>query len=277
MPRVNYNLTVLAPLARRVFLGFPLLVVCPTESGAREFWEAKVPGAWTPQEIRTLITQSPWAITGRMQSAPEPTSEMGTFRPGPLTPEVLAARQRGISADPGGRIEGMDTPAQHTQNAPGVAFYGETTIRWESAAPAAAVATTPLPAEFAGYYVISVTGLPSVQLESAMPQGMKPFLGTSLAVKDRPAAPAEYVFLTKDKKTVGFAFPSDRLPLRKEDGVATFTMVLQGLGLRANFNLKTMLYRGKLQLQAGWPGGVVDVAPPHDREHFYRWRGQRLE
>jgi hypothetical protein len=77
---------------------------------------------------------------------------------------------------------------------------------------------------------------------------MKPFLGTILSVKGRAAAPAEYVFLTKDKKTVGFAFPSDHLLLRKEDGVTTFTMVFEGLALRANFTLKAMQYRGKLQL-----------------------------
>jgi hypothetical protein len=185
-----------------------------------------------------------------MQAPSEPMSQMSTFRSGAATRESISAGQRGISNNPGAGVSGIETPRPQTQNAPGVAFYGETTIRWESAAPVAAVTTTPLPAEFAGYYVISVTGLPSAQLEAAMPEGMKPFLGTGLAVKDRAAVQAEYVFLTKDKKTVGFSMPSDRLPLRKEDGAATFQLAFRGLVLRANFNLKAMEYRGRLQLQA---------------------------
>jgi hypothetical protein len=185
-----------------------------------------------------------------MEAPSEPMSQMGTFRMGAATRESMSARQRGISNNPGAGISGMNTPGPQTQNAPGVAFYGETTIRWESAAPVAAVTATPLPAEFARYYVISVTGLPSAQMEAAMPEGMKPFLGTSLAVKDRAAVPAEYVFLTRDRKTVGFAMPSGRLPLRTEDGTATFRLAFRGLTLRANFNLKAMEYRGKLQLQA---------------------------
>jgi hypothetical protein len=54
-------------MGRRIFLALPWLAIWPAASPAREFWEAKEPGAWTPGEIHKLITQSPWAITSRLQ------------------------------------------------------------------------------------------------------------------------------------------------------------------------------------------------------------------
>jgi hypothetical protein len=115
-----------------MFVGLTCLLVWPAAAPAREFWEAKDPGSWTPAEIRKLTTQSPWAITGRMQPPSDPMSQMGTFLPGTGTRDSISAGQRGIGNNPGASVAGAVMPNLRTQNAPGVAFYGETTIRWRA-------------------------------------------------------------------------------------------------------------------------------------------------
>lgn len=211
---------------------------------AGEFWETREAREWTPAEVQWLNTRSPWARRIRAEAPPEPAKPTAEFSGAP-TPDSLSAAGKGINSTPASIVR---IPNRRTPNAGGIAFYGEVTVRWESAAPVAAVTKVPLPPEFAGHYVLSVTGLPTQLLSTIVPQGMRPFLGTNLSVKGRPPVAAEYVFLTEDRKTLGFAIPSDQLALTMENRTAMFTVICEGLMLRSTFDLRAMKYRGRLDL-----------------------------
>lgn len=208
------------------------------------FWETREPGAWTAAEVRRISGSSPWAKVARTEFVPGPGARMGEMI-GTSTRDSLSATQKGINNPSAAGVRDIWVRAP---KAGGVVFSGEAVIRWESAAPIAAVAKAPLPAEFAGHYVITVSGLPQEMLERVVERGIGPFQGTNLRVKGRPEIPMEYLFLSKDKQTLGFAIEAAKLPLSSADGTATFTMTCENLRLRAAFDLQTMTYRGKLAL-----------------------------
>jgi hypothetical protein len=139
-------------------------------------------------------------------------------------------------------------PVPTPQRTGGWAFYGDVTIRWESAAPLRAAEGRALSPEFAQHYVITITGLPLDTLETVLPQGVVPFLGTQLKFSGQRPIPMEYVFLSRDKKTLGLAFPRKSSSLPANTTKAEFRMLCRGLTLKSTFDLKTMIWRGKLAL-----------------------------
>jgi hypothetical protein len=121
-----------------------------------------------------------------------------------------------------------------------LAFYGQVTVRWESAKPMLQITGIPLPEEFRNHYVISVTGLPAPLL------GEMPVAALSSSNKHRHIS-AQLVRLL-DKQTLFFAFSSRGLPLKTEKIAIVFTMHLSGITVRAQFNPEEMTYRGQLAL-----------------------------
>ncbi len=70
---------------------------------ASPFWEAKPPAAWTPDEVRTLLTQSPWAQTldaGKNNPAPPLQVYIATAEPVQLAEDRARAAAKLRSEDP---------------------------------------------------------------------------------------------------------------------------------------------------------------------------------
>ena len=103
----------------------------------QEFWNKKDPDQWSPDEIKKLVTRSPWA---KEVSAEKVTKQSKTFK----EPKVGKPRTR-LPAP-------VQIPGEPTERT--VTSY-RGTVAWESAAPIRAAIKSPLPDEFADMYVLS--------------------------------------------------------------------------------------------------------------------------
>ncbi|MCU1330755.1 MAG: hypothetical protein JWN34_6125 [Bryobacterales bacterium] len=230
-------------ISRRLLLGTAPLTFCRTAFclPATEFWNVLEPVEWSPAEVQIIATNSPWARKVRAEAPPDPVQPMSDFNRG-YTREAQAAESRGIRNGP---AESISAAPQRTPKGGGLAFYGETIIRWESAPPIASVMKLPLPPD---RYTISVTGLPAQLLASVVPSGLAAFAGTSLKFRNQPDLPLETCSLSGDKKMLLFSFPKTLQPAPSADGNAAFTMNCRGLILKTTFDLRTMTYKGMLAI-----------------------------
>jgi len=223
------------------------LVFCATalSFAKQEFWDLREPSDWTAAEVQIIATNSPWAKKTKAEVPPDSVKPMSDFDHG-YSREAQAARSRGISNS--GTATGMSIPTPQAPKVGGVAFYGETLIRWESAPPIAAVMKIALPQD---KYSISVTGLPASLVQSLLSAGFTAFAGTNLKFKGQPPLALDSFFLSQDKRMLVFAFSPANQPAPQPpaaDGNAIFTMNCRGLLMKTTFDLKTMTWRGKLAL-----------------------------
>ena len=205
--------------------------------GARDFWNKKEPTAWTTDELLLLTTKSPWAkdtrldVKGKGQAAGEHDG------PDPVR-DPTTGNIRGGEGSGGGRTAGK---------APNV------TVTWESALPLFDALKYQIPADFANHYVIGVKDLPILvdagpQRESS--EQLVDWLknSTTLRVKSRDVVEAGVVTTTRGGSMVLFGFLKELLPLSVNDREVLFTLDTNQWAVRAKFEPKEMIYRGKLAL-----------------------------
>ena len=103
-----------------------------------EFWNAKDSSAWTDDEIVILTSKSPWVreAVPSIKNADDPTG--GSV----------------LGESSGGKMGRRRAPLT-------------VIVRWESAQPILDALRAPLPADFAGHYVLSVTNLPLAPVRRA--------------------------------------------------------------------------------------------------------------
>jgi hypothetical protein len=230
---------------RRYFMRVPALVYPVVSAlGQADFWNSKGPADYTEEEKRQIITNSPWAKTVRAKgliarSKVSPMASAGVGSPCPIpgasgTSPVIIAQSTACN-------DGTKENAGAADSKHSLAFYGQVTVRWESAAPLLQITGIPLPDEFRDDYVISVTGLPTPLL-TEMPVATL----SSSSNKHRHIS-AQFVRLL-DKQALFFAFPHHGLPLKTGNITIGFTMHLSGITVTAQFNPEDMMYRGRLAL-----------------------------
>jgi hypothetical protein len=211
--------TLLASSAPYVLYGF-----------SQDFWNKKDPGEWTHDEIEKLTTDSPWAK--------------------PVKAEIpLLSNQR---SQPRGRYSsGQANRPTDEQLSP--KFQG--VIRWASAQPIIDALHSKIPAAFADYYVISVSGLPIFSGEGSEAESAKA-ADTYEALKEITTLQAhgkEVVhpgLIAPDKSggsTLLFGFFKRFVELDNEK-VVTFSTRVGPMDAKAKFNLKEMMYRGQLAI-----------------------------
>ena len=136
------------------------------------------------------------------------------------------------------------TPPPEDANArESLAFYGQVTIRWESATPILQITPSVLPVEFLDRHVISVTGLPSGVLSIGWH-----LASAALVARGHSPERAEFVGLAGDKLALLFAFQKLHPPIRASDRTLSLVMNLSGIKVKATFQPKGMIYRGQLEL-----------------------------
>jgi len=210
------------------------------------FWETKPPTEWTDDEIRLLLSRSPWAREAQVSFNNGP-GILGDpiSRPGVPT--------RGIIGSPGS----SPNDAKETNQLQGV-------VRWESALPIQqalrAHARDGRPPsefrkedEFRKFYVINVLGdLPSMSssgtdLDRAQQETRLDMMRayTKLERKDDP------IFLERIASGAGngtWFYFSRQESIRPSDKQITFSTKLGPLEVKARFTLKDMMYHGNLEL-----------------------------
>jgi hypothetical protein len=127
----------------------------------------------------------------------------------------------------------------------------EVTVRWESAKPVLEALKTSLPSEFADHYVIGVNGISNAvssagkDKEDDMLDRLK---GSAfLQAKGKEAIQPGVVQRSKDGSDVLFGFKKEFLPLSASDKDVQFTLNTGQISLKAKFDPKEMVYRGKFE------------------------------
>lgn len=257
-------------ISRRTLLGgasLSLLAKSP-------FWLEKPADQWTQDEIRELMTKSPWAHSVTAQFSGELRTGMpGSGGMGRRGGGGMGGMGGGM---PGGGMEGGGMSGGGGMGggmgAPGGGMPGggmpeiKALVRWESAEPLRRARRAEWPAQFEKMYVISVSGLPGgpgggpwrredgsaernpQQLRERMMAQLRE--ATELRRKGREPISPETMDIrqTNAGRLLLFAFPHGPEPISLEEKEVEFRTRLGPLDVRSKFKLKEMLFEGRLAL-----------------------------
>jgi len=206
---------------RRCFL-IGALGAVPSLLTAKDFWETKDPSTWTDEEILSLTSKSPWA-------------------------RLAVAEYKGADDPVGGVIPGGKS-GRPQSTGPNIS------VRWESAQPILDALKTRIAPEFAGHYVLGVTNLPIAGVrpsgragEAAAPDDVLERVqnGATLEVKGKGTVESGVARRTRGGEIL-LGFAKDVLPLAATDREIFFGLTMERFSLKAKFDGKDMVYRGKL-------------------------------
>jgi hypothetical protein len=199
-----------------------LLAYAPEMFAASDFWNTKDPSTWTEDEIRLLTMKSPWAKA---------------------TAPIVKGTNDLSRDEPAGRGGGGNFRRRPSINL---------IVRWESAQPILDALHAPIPAEFEGHYVVSVTNLPGPVPrpgrggEAAPDEALERLqVGATLAAKGKDPAEAGIARRTRIGSVL-FGFSKDALRLTSSDREILFTLDTGPMTITAKFDGKDMTYHGKL-------------------------------
>jgi hypothetical protein len=234
--------------AVRISLALPsIAALSASAASAKAFWNDKPPSDWTQSEIEELLNRSPWA------------KEVNVSDNGPGIDFSNGNRSNGGgSQGMGGGLPGL--PAGPPMGKPFArkASVGHftATVRWDSASPVREAMHVKPSKNSDLYYIIAVTGdLPDVgrvagaedetmderRLESLRLYTKLERKGTPISLSRVTPTPSGY------PGSGGTLFYFERGDVSEEKQLAFVTRV-GTYEVKARFNLKEMLYHGKLDL-----------------------------
>jgi hypothetical protein len=214
-----------------------LNILFESKAIAAEFWDKKEPSDWTSEEVVLLTTKSPWAKDTRVDRRSKGRGAAGE-KP-EIDPTVDPANQ-------GGR--GFRNTTMNTQGK-----SSSVTVTWESAQPIFDALKYPMPAEFGDHYVIGVKDLPIIVEGGPRRLTQQQLLdwlknSATLQAKSRDPVQAGVVVPARGGSMLLFGFLKELLPLTRRDREVLFTLDTDQLVIKAGFDPKDMIYRGKLAL-----------------------------
>jgi hypothetical protein len=226
---------------------------------AVEFWNRKQPSAWSSEEIARLTTRSPWAKEVNadfMHDSAYTTGAAGG-------PQIGTG---GVISAPRDQSGGFEMGGDGREARRG-ARREPVTVRWESAQPMLDALGTLLKSELKDRYVLSVSNLPIGVMESrrhkenaggleedsspaARQRRMVEQLKGAATLEARGKEPEQAGVVTSAPVpgTYLFGFSKELLPLSADDKDILFTLQTGSITVRAKFEPKEMIYRGKLAL-----------------------------
>ena len=205
---------------------------------SKEFWNEKKPEDWTEDEVKELLTKSPWAKEEKVSYSIGQGSNAG--RSGRMTGGSTGGRSR------------TSRTASSTATDTGASAQGKfkALVRWESALPIREASHTKLTKDLEQNYVLSLSGDlpmmgPRADEDEAERERKVEMLKqyTKLDKKD----PIFLSNVSSQRSGTWFYFLRNDL-LTVEDKQVTFVTKLGPIDVKVKFNLKEMLYRGKLEL-----------------------------
>jgi len=270
MPK-EVNPRVLSRRSAIALAGAGLVSLDSLYASSSDFWNKKDPSQWTGEQIDQLTRKSPWAKSVNAQAPPGGYGGQGypngggypggggggMGRPTIGIGGIGMPRGRGMGGGRGGGYPGGGRSA-------GTTYKG--TVRWESAQPILDALKNPLPDAFAKHYVIGVRDIPLIEDQSRRQDNgdqdssnsdrsttlskrtmddLK--LSTTLQPKGREMVSADVVQqMTPGGTYFLFGFAKDRLDFGKNDREVAFATRLGRILVKAKFDMKEMLYHGKL-------------------------------
>ena len=240
--------------------GFLVSLAGPFAVAASDFWNRKQPSAWSNDEIQLLTTRSPWAKETAIQFTQDATFTTG----GEDGPQV---GNGGVISAPRSQSGGSFEMGGGGRDPHGGAGREPVVVRWDSAQPILDALAIPLKSELKGRYAISVSNLPvgimqgrrrgqnsagmeedrsPVALQLRMIEELKG--AATLEVKGKDPAQAGVVTTLPVPGTYVFGFSKDLLTIGRGDKEVLFTLQTPMIAVKAKFQPKDMIYRGKSAL-----------------------------
>jgi hypothetical protein len=205
---------------------------------AADFWKAKKPAEWTAKEAQKLVESSPWTreVT--------PSFDMGAMGGRSGRPSGMGGGMGGPGGGMGGPGGGMGMPNVRVTFETALPI-GEAKLRLETPDPYRKLREE--------YVVISISGMPGRRDREGGPSErdlqQRLLSMTTLKAKDKTYQPAQArVESTSNGPVMLFAFPRKELDLTPEDKQVEFKTAMGPLEVKTKFNLKEMIFDGKLAL-----------------------------
>jgi hypothetical protein len=247
------------------FLSRPLVA-------AQDFWNKKKQEEWSSQEIHQLATRSPWAKDVRVElkaatrggydgraGTEDSSPRYDVVHPGggplpsggsaiPMSTGSSAAPAPGIAAPSDSELPGQIGDVRRGTGGVTPTDALGATVRWESAQPLVDALHTQFPTDFAGHYVIGVSGLPVLEGRPFQvgDEAMMERLKASATLQAKGKSPYQSGVIWRSKAGTWFGFAQESMPLTASDRDVLFLFRANQLELRATFQPKEMLYLGKL-------------------------------
>jgi hypothetical protein len=256
-----------------VVVGAGLLAMAATPVWQKDFT------AWTDQDVRVLMTDSPWAkqmplpVSGRPNvTYADPTANAGTpgmaslgnpantTTPGNMSPSGNAANASPGEANNTGHVPTTHSPTGPIQPTAAPEQEPLVTVIWASATPIRLAVlkirsgtSSPTDDQIASTkkprpnYVIAVSGLPTPD-SAADPKELAQH--AVLSEKGKPPLRANESLYRQigNADVYFFHFTRSALPLTESDGEIEFRVTVGKIDIRKKFDLKAMHYQGQLAL-----------------------------
>jgi hypothetical protein len=222
-------------MTRRQILLLPLgkLLASP----ASEFWNEKKPQDWTEDEVKEILTRSPWAKEGAV-------SVFGGAGGNLLNRNGAMNRSGNMSSS--GRQRTNTTQTTQSADAPDLRY--KAIVRWESALPIREALKSKQDPRVADFYILAVVGdlaMADPDADEAQRESRLDMLKQYTKLdRHGGAIPLSNVESVKKIGTM-FYFPRAE-PIK--DGQVTFTTKMGPVEVKCRFTVKDMMYRGKLEL-----------------------------
>jgi hypothetical protein len=252
------------PVRRGVVLGFSGILLRSRLFAASDFWNRKTSDQWSEQELDTIQNRSPWAKEVNVDFETDRDYTTGAAD-GP------SVGRGGMIGAPGQNQPQIELGKNSDGSQRGARRSAPVIVRWESAQPMLDARGAPLPPEFKDRYVIAVTSLPLGVMErkqsaisadpldntpAARQRRMTEALQAAAYLEARGREPVQPGIVQPAGRyassgagsTYWFGFSRDLMPLTPQDRDVQFTLKTAYISLRAKFQPKEMLYRGKLVL-----------------------------
>jgi len=239
---------------RNVFLGLAGLLIAGIALG-EDFWVKKEYTQWTEEEVKKVMTNSPWAKDVTVSA---PAGSLGPGQRGPQNSNIDVESGAG-----GGRGRGGRGGARGGEAEGGGAgdVLLSLNMSWRSALPLRKAivksrlgGSTEVPSEAQQMlakeqeeYVIVVSGVPARNARQIQdPARLN--RSTLKAGKKAPITPKAVDFQARTQTVdVFFIFPKTD-PITLEDKEVELDLKLGAMEAKRKFNLKDMVYNGKLEL-----------------------------
>lgn len=239
----------LVPLMTLLFAGAALLL-------AADFWEKKAPQDWAPQEIDTVLSDSPWAQAADISFVGDTSQPIGGGSrgggigfPGSRSP-TSGPTTRGGQPDGGwgGKFSAVGKESHAVSGS-------DVVVRWSSALPvrqalelAGGAESLPRPDLLERYYVISLSRIPAAMARLAdEPEKLR--AAARLELKDRASIRAERIELRPQPGAPGIDLYFPRTAkLSADDRQILLELTAEDYELKVKFKPREMIYRGNLEL-----------------------------
>jgi hypothetical protein len=240
---------------RTALLGLAGLLVAGIALG-EDFWIKKEYTQWTEEEVKKVMTNSPWAKDVTVSAPPGTIGGAGQRGPQNSNTDVESGagggRGRGGRGARGGGDEGGGGPGE---------VLLTLNMSWRSALPLRKAivksrlgGSTEVPAEAQQMltkeqeeYVVVVSGVPA-RIARQLQDPTRLNRSTLKAGKKAPVTPKAIDFQTRTQTVdVFFIFPKAD-PITVEDKEVELDLKLGTMEAKRKFNLKDMVYNGKLEL-----------------------------